>query len=627
MLLDEKKNLEQQDISNNENDFKELDNEITKVIRVETSLDEEKNEKKNIDNNISNLSHNLNEVNNDKKDNSNIINQNFNNNNNIIIKNNIIDEEGMLKKMISKNRAFKNESKDLNKYPNNLISSLIYNQREQLNNNNINFNEISNNIIQNKNINNFQGINNKEYIVSNTSKTNNEYNNMNNLCHNLNQININDLSFPQNNFNQFNFLKTNEYNWHKNNNNLELYKIININNLFNNECLEAKNEINNNQSYNPYFSLNNNQLIGNYNFFSQNKNQENPLFNTYNKVNNNNYINNFININIPMIQNNYNQLFSINEMNNNILNNKINNNIFNNNISNNINENKNYFFNNNNNRVNDKNNSYNNIKDSNMHYNKEEILFNNQIKKRDNQKKNYKKSMDLFSINNSKINNSKKYHSNKNVNSFNPDKNILSNKRKIFNPIPDSEKEKNIINLLDILQCKDLRTTLMIKNIPNKYTIVSFLDEINEYFKNTYDIFYLPIDYINKCNLGFAFINFVEPLHIILFYELYKGKKWKKFNSEKICELLYAKLQGKKELISHFEKGKVLSFDNEDKRPLILNTPNPLPKINIPYYYLNIFIKLYPKIPYEIKELKNNNDKNDYSLKQIFSINGNFKNN
>ena len=96
----------------------------------------------------------------------------------------------------------------------------------------------------------------------------------------------------------------------------------------------------------------------------------------------------------------------------------------------------------------------------------------------------------------------------------------------------------------------------------------------------------MPIDYVNKCNLGFAFINFVEPFHIILFYELYRGKKWKKYNSEKLCELLYAKFQGKKELIAHFEKGKVLSMESKEKRPLILPTPNPLPKITIPFKYI-----------------------------------------
>jgi len=190
---------------------------------------------------------------------------------------------------------------------------------------------------------------------------------------------------------------------------------------------------------------------------------------------------------------------------------------------------------------------------------------------------------------------------------------------------------------MNIFLCEDNRTTLMIKNIPNKYTISSFLDEINIYFKHTYDVFYLPIDYVNKCNLGFAFINFVEPLHIILFYELYRGKKWKKFKSDKICELLYAKFQNKKELISHFEKGKVLFYDSAEKRPLILPTPKILPKINIPYYYLNLFTKLYPKVSYEIKEFKyykdkkNNNeiciDNNQINNKEIFlvfSIDGNF---
>jgi hypothetical protein len=228
--------------------------------------------------------------------------------------------------------------------------------------------------------------------------------------------------------------------------------------------------------------------------------------------------------------------------------------------------------------------------------------------------------------NNNNFNSSNNGNSNKSINSYNPEKNGYANKRKIFNPIPDSQREKNIINLLDILNCKDSRTTLMIKNIPNKYTISSFLDEINGNFKDTYDIFYLPIDYVNKCNLGFAFINFVESFHIILFYELYRGKKWKKFNSDKKCELLYAKFQGKNELISHFEKGKVLSFNSEDKRPLILPTPYPLPKINLPLKFLALFKELYPNISFVIKESNNKNKSNNISGENIFSIDGNFNN-
>ena len=121
----------------------------------------------------------------------------------------------------------------------------------------------------------------------------------------------------------------------------------------------------------------------------------------------------------------------------------------------------------------------------------------------------------------------------------------------------------------------------------------------------------------------------MEPFRIILFYELYRGKKWKKFNSEKICELLYAKYQGKKALISHFEKGKVLSMESKEQRPFILTTPNPLPNINLPYYYLNLFIRTYPNISYVIKECKkrnNNNGKNNENslISPLFSIKGNF---
>jgi len=131
----------------------------------------------------------------------------------------------------------------------------------------------------------------------------------------------------------------------------------------------------------------------------------------------------------------------------------------------------------------------------------------------------------------------------------------------------------------------------MIKNIPNKYTLKSLVEDLNAELKGKYDLLYLPLNYVNNCNLGFAFINFVESFHIILFFELFRGKKWKRFNSEKICELAYAKIQGKNDLISHFEKGTVLNFESKDKRPLILNTPIPLPKILLPkvWIILNLF--------------------------------------
>ena len=180
----------------------------------------------------------------------------------------------------------------------------------------------------------------------------------------------------------------------------------------------------------------------------------------------------------------------------------------------------------------------------------------------------------------------------------------------------NNENINNLINIENIILGKDKRTTLMIKNIPNKYTLNIIIKEININFKNKYDLFYLPIDYANKCNLGFAFINFVNSFYIIEFYNLYIGKKWKYFNSEKKCDLLYAKIQGKRDLIKHFEKGKILSLDSEDKKPLILPTPINFPKIKIPIEYLNFFIKIYP---FSIISFENNYV-NNFNFQKYFII-------
>lgn len=90
---------------------------------------------------------------------------------------------------------------------------------------------------------------------------------------------------------------------------------------------------------------------------------------------------------------------------------------------------------------------------------------------------------------------------------------------------------------------EDKRTTLMIKNIPNKYTQKMLLTTIDEKFRGTYDFFYLPIDFKNKCNVGYAFINMVRPEYIVPLVQRLDRKKWEKFNSEKVCNISYARIQ------------------------------------------------------------------------------------
>ena len=516
----------------------------------------------------------------------------------------------------------------------------------------------------------------KNSIDLNTSSTSETSGNLKNNINNnnkLNQINNSNIikfdtqfSLKDKNFQNISF-NPNSININKNMEKLKT-NFQSKNSLINNNLKRKKNKHrktndgsqNLNYKNNPMSNLNqynkkDNQIfpqnLCNYNInYSLNRNISNGCNNTYNFMNNSNiyeYINNNSNnpnfnnsqingnnININNIINNqfYNPMninFQLNNANipdSNLYfqydNNKLNFNGLNNNINNNFRP-----FLQNDVTLNSLKN-INNI--ANFH---DKIVI---LKYLENQLKNQNKIIDFLSNNN--INNVNNQFNNQNLSFVNNNFNFKNNMENDINcqiqniPIkksfnPDSEKDKNIINLMDIFLCKDLRTTVMIKNIPNKYTISSFLDEINVVFKDTYDIFYLPIDYINKCNLGFAFINFVEPFHIILFYELYRGKKWKRFNSDKKCELLYGKYQGRQELISHFEKGKVLLFDSEDKRPLILPVPNPLPKIKLPCYYLDLFVKLYPNIYYEINNINKDKNRDCSSLSKIFSINGNFHKN
>lgn len=114
----------------------------------------------------------------------------------------------------------------------------------------------------------------------------------------------------------------------------------------------------------------------------------------------------------------------------------------------------------------------------------------------------------------------------------------------------------------------------MIRNIPNKYTQDMFLEFVNETHKGKYDFIYLPIDFKNKCNVGYAFINFIDPVSIMGLYERIQGKKWTRFNSEKICAVSYGRIQGKENLIRHFQNSTIMG-EVADYRPKIFFSSGP----------------------------------------------------
>ncbi|KAF9181804.1 hypothetical protein BGZ51_005168 [Haplosporangium sp. Z 767] len=120
----------------------------------------------------------------------------------------------------------------------------------------------------------------------------------------------------------------------------------------------------------------------------------------------------------------------------------------------------------------------------------------------------------------------------------------------------------------------DKRTTFMIRNIPNKYTQSMLLDCINETHFGKFDFLYLRMDFKNKCNVGYAFINFINTDVVASFIKEHVGKKWSRFNSDKICSLSYATIQGRQALIDKFRNSSVMDEDMS-YRPKIFYTSGP----------------------------------------------------
>lgn len=70
-----------------------------------------------------------------------------------------------------------------------------------------------------------------------------------------------------------------------------------------------------------------------------------------------------------------------------------------------------------------------------------------------------------------------------------------SEKKKKKNSKEEIDQNVFVINIENIVYGKDLRTTVMIRHIPNKYSSSCLLEEINLKFKGKYDFFYLPMDF------------------------------------------------------------------------------------------------------------------------------------
>lgn len=94
--------------------------------------------------------------------------------------------------------------------------------------------------------------------------------------------------------------------------------------------------------------------------------------------------------------------------------------------------------------------------------------------------------------------------------------------------------------------------TVMLRNIPNKYTRQMLVDQLYRMnFKGEIDYLYLPTDFANRCNVGYAFLNFRSVAARVRFNTMCDGVAAQTclpgFNSYKVCQVTKAKIQGREE--------------------------------------------------------------------------------
>jgi hypothetical protein len=74
--------------------------------------------------------------------------------------------------------------------------------------------------------------------------------------------------------------------------------------------------------------------------------------------------------------------------------------------------------------------------------------------------------------------------------------------------------------------------------------------------------------------MGYAFINFIDSVYIFDFFKRFNDQKWEKFNSDKICQITYGRIQGKKALENNFAN--MSATERGIKvRPLIMDIQQP----------------------------------------------------
>ncbi|XP_047052783.1 protein MEI2-like 6 [Lolium rigidum] len=109
-------------------------------------------------------------------------------------------------------------------------------------------------------------------------------------------------------------------------------------------------------------------------------------------------------------------------------------------------------------------------------------------------------------------------------------------------------------------------TSLMIRNIPNKFMKKGFMAILDQHcaeenaklggdseaVKSEYDFLYVPIDFETRYNKGYAFVNMTTAVAARRLHAYLDGRRWEVACSKKVCDVVHARVEGLDSLVAHF---------------------------------------------------------------------------
>lgn len=120
-----------------------------------------------------------------------------------------------------------------------------------------------------------------------------------------------------------------------------------------------------------------------------------------------------------------------------------------------------------------------------------------------------------------------------------------------------------------ILSGEDLRTTVMIRNIPRAWTHESFSEFLAKLSSENYTFLYMPIDKRREVHCGFAFVNFQSAHDVLTLHTNLQVNAVRCSDAGATpLALSYARLQGQEQLLQQFSTSAVMRGSDMRKRPI-----------------------------------------------------------